>query len=116
MDGILLIVFRHGQNGVECVLKTLCEVGQRASYAPKESFMAEIVRAIFRFGLITLFKFVQTNIYIQFVSWPDYPIRTTPTRNSIIIIGRPEVQRSALSYLLDVRTAFGRLVSCYSSQ
>ncbi|XP_055305020.1 uncharacterized protein LOC129569832 [Sitodiplosis mosellana] len=40
-------LFAKGYNGTECVLKTLCEVGQKRHETEPASFLAEIVRAVF---------------------------------------------------------------------
>lgn len=39
---------RKGYNGTACVMKTLCEVGEKRHEHEPGSFLAEIVRAIFR--------------------------------------------------------------------
>lgn len=41
-------IFSKGYNGTECVLKTLCEVGQKRYETEPGSFLAEIVRVVFR--------------------------------------------------------------------
>lgn len=42
------VLCRKGYNGTACVLKTLCEVGMKRDDSDPGSFLAEIVRAIFR--------------------------------------------------------------------
>lgn len=42
------LLCRKGYNGTACVLKTLCEVGMKRNDNEPGSFLAEIVRAIFR--------------------------------------------------------------------
>lgn len=47
-------IFSKGLNGTECVLKTLCEVGQKQHDIEPGSFLAEIVRAVFRWETIKM--------------------------------------------------------------
>lgn len=44
----LLAMFRYGMNGTACVLKTLCEVGQKRDENEPGSFLTEIIRIVFR--------------------------------------------------------------------
>ena len=39
---------RRKLNGAECILKALCETGQRANDEKPGSFLMEIMRSIFR--------------------------------------------------------------------
>lgn len=43
-----LFDYRKGYNGTACVLKTLCEVGKKQSDSEPSTFLAEIVRVVFR--------------------------------------------------------------------
>lgn len=41
------LIFRRGHNGHECVLRTLCETGQKAHEKEPGSFVGELLRAVF---------------------------------------------------------------------
>ena len=49
-----VLAFRKGSNGTACVLKTLCEVGQKSSETDPGSFLGEIIRAIFSLPMAQL--------------------------------------------------------------
>ncbi|XP_031636178.1 uncharacterized protein LOC116349064 [Contarinia nasturtii] len=51
-------LFAKGYNGTECVLKTLCEVGQKRHETEPGSFLAEIVRVVFSLPVAQLQRVV----------------------------------------------------------
>lgn len=44
---LIFLFFRRGHNGHQCVLRTLCETGQKSNEHEPGSFAGELLRAVF---------------------------------------------------------------------
>lgn len=104
-------VCSKGFNGTACVLKTLCEVGKKRSDSEPGSFLAEIVRAIFRWSkwAFESIPFGHADTFTQFlvcqrhrrIEWlaEDMLHTTKPIKTPTIACNRSSI----------VRTVFGML-------
>lgn len=74
-------VNRSGMNGTACVLKTLCEVGRKSHEKEPGSFLAEIIRIVFRWELSMYTAVIQLlgpfNCLVILSSYPQIPDGST---------------------------------------